>query len=122
MSRSSEVEKGGLDLSLLSDLMGVQASSTSTQQPLMDLGFCSCYQLTEAESALIYPSTELHAQKPFVDLTHSAKLTVHPDGQVSFMGTVTEMKDLLSVVAEFYLSKNSTMHGKQSLLVPHFHR
>lgn len=126
MSRSSEIEKGELDLSVLSDLMGIQASSTGMQEQPVDPGFCSCYQDTEAQPALIYPSSELHAQKPFVDfvgdLARSSKLIVHPDGRVSFMGTGTEMKDLLSVVAEFYLSKNSTKHGKQSLLVPHFTR
>lgn len=42
--------------------------------------------------------------------------------QVAFVGARTEMKDILSIIAEFYLSKNSTKWRKLSLLVPQFHR
>lgn len=127
MSGSSDVEKGGLDLSLLSDLMGLKESLTCMQQQPVDPGgFCSCHQDTEDQLALIYPSSELQVQKPLVDfvgdLTRSSKLTIHPGGQVSFMGTEIEVKDLHSVVAEFYLSKNITRHVKQSFLIPHFTR
>ncbi|KAL7200611.1 hypothetical protein ACSBR1_032522 [Camellia fascicularis] len=34
----------------------------------------------------------------------------------------TELKDILSVVAAHYLSKNSTKWRKQSMLIPHFNR
>lgn len=110
MSGSSEIEKGGLDLSLLSDLMGLQALTLDTsQQPF---------------ASLIYPSGTCDAPKPLVDfvgdMAHSSKITVHPDGRVLFTGNRSEMNDILSIVAEFYLTKNSTEWSKQSVLVPHF--
>ncbi|EEF37653.1 uncharacterized protein LOC8285869 isoform X2 [Ricinus communis] len=109
-SGSSELEKSGLDLSLLSDLMDLQALVLDVhQQPC---------------SPLIYPNGSCDAPKPLVDfvgdLASSSKITVHPDGRVLLTGSGTEMKDILSIVAEFYLSKTSTTWTKQSMLVPRF--
>lgn len=112
MSQASEPEKSRVDMSLLSELMGLEALKIDAHQ--------------QPPAPLIYPSTELFAQKPLLDfvgdLVDSSIITVHPDGRVLFNGTGTEMKDLLSVVAEFYLLKNSSMWKKQSLLVPHYSR
>ncbi|TKY52591.1 hypothetical protein E2542_SST24113 [Spatholobus suberectus] len=58
----------------------------------------------------------------FQDSAFSSKITVHPDGQVTFMGTAIEMKDLLSIVADSYLSEHACQGEKQSMLVPHFSR
>lgn len=112
-SGPSEAERSELDMSLLSDLMGLQALTTDAyQQPFAP--------------SLFYPSGRLYAQKPLLDfvgdLARSSKVTVHPDGQVLFMGTGVEVKDLLSVVAEFYLSRNSPNWRKLSMLVPHYSR
>lgn len=112
-SGPSEAETSELDMSLLSDLMGLQALTTDAyQQPFAP--------------SLFYPSGRLYAQKPLLDfvgdLARSSKVTVHPDGQVLFMGTGVEVKDLLSVVAEFYLSRNSPNWRKLSMLVPHYSR
>jgi len=112
-SGPSEGERSELDMSLLSDLMGLQALTTDVyQQPFAP--------------SLFYPSGRLYAQKPLLDfvgdLARSSKVTVHPDGRVLFTGTGVEVKDLLSVVAEFYLSRNSLTWRKQSMLVPHYSR
>ncbi|KAJ0054032.1 hypothetical protein Pint_01133 [Pistacia integerrima] len=112
-SRSSEAEGGVLDLSLLSDLMGLQPLTfDSRQQP--------------SSPSLIYPTNELLEQKPLMDfvgdMACSSKITIHPDGRILFTGSGTEMNDFLSIVAEFYLSRNSTKWTKQSLLIPHFDR
>ncbi|KAJ9171924.1 hypothetical protein P3X46_015221 [Hevea brasiliensis] len=109
-SGSSEIEKGGLDLSLLSDLMDLQALTLDvSQQPC---------------ASLIYPRGKCDAPKPLVDfmgdMARSSKITVHPDGRLLFTGNGSEMKDILSIVAEFYLTKNSTKWTKQSVLIPHF--
>ncbi|XP_022771068.1 uncharacterized protein LOC111314206 [Durio zibethinus] len=111
MSGSNKVEKGELDLSLLSDLI----------QPLM----FGVHQQPYA-SSLIYPSGKIDTPKPLPDflgemLCHS-KITVNPDGRVVLTSSGTEMKDILSIVAEFYLSSNSTKWRKQLPLVPHFNR
>ncbi|OMO77789.1 hypothetical protein CCACVL1_14827 [Corchorus capsularis] len=111
MSGSNEMEKGELDLSLLSDLMELQ--------PLM----FGVHQQPYA-SSLIYPSTIPDAHKLLPDfvgeMLRDSKITVNPDGQVVLTGSGTEMKDILSIVAEFYLSSNSTRWRKQLALVPHF--
>lgn len=74
----------------------------------------------------IFPSCEFDAQEPVMDfvgeLIRSSKITIHPDGQIFFTETGTKIKDLLSVVAEFYLSKNSLSWSKQSILVPNYAR
>ncbi|XP_044493028.1 uncharacterized protein LOC123216617 isoform X2 [Mangifera indica] len=110
-SRSSEAEGGVLDLSLLSDLMGLR--------PLM---FDACRH--PSSPSLIYPTNELLEQKHLMDfmgdMACSSNITIHPDGRILFNGSGTEMSDLLSIVAEFYLPRNSTKWTKQSLLIPHF--
>ncbi|KAJ6401161.1 hypothetical protein OIU84_016553 [Salix udensis] len=112
MSESNKLERDGLDLSLLSELMGLQAVMFDAQQL--------------SHSPLIYPSGRLDAPKSLVDfvadMAHSSKLTVLPDGRVLLMGSETEMKNVLSTVSEFYLTKNSTMWKKQSMLIPEFRR
>ncbi|KAJ6329235.1 hypothetical protein OIU77_010833 [Salix suchowensis] len=112
MSESNKLERDGLDLSLLSELMGLQAVMFDAQQL--------------SHSPLIYPSGRLDSPKSLVDfvadMAHSSKLTVLPDGRVLLMGSETEMKNVLSTVSEFYLTKNSTMWKTQSLLIPEFRR
>ncbi|XP_061962603.1 uncharacterized protein LOC133683098 isoform X1 [Populus nigra] len=108
MSESNKLERDGLDLSLLSELMGLQTVMFDAQQL--------------SHSPLIYPSGQLDAPKSLVDfvadMARSSKLTVLPDGRVLLTGSGTEMKDVLSTVAEFYLSNSSTMWKKQSMLIP----
>lgn len=108
-SGETEAEKGGLDITVLYNLMGLHEMSQQAFIP-----------------SLIYPSSEFNTQKPLLDfvggLAWSSKITVQPDGRVLFTGTGTEMEHLLSVVAEFYSLRNSVCWKKQSVLVPHFNR
>uniref|UniRef100_A0A6M2F2H2 Uncharacterized protein n=1 Tax=Populus davidiana TaxID=266767 RepID=A0A6M2F2H2_9ROSI len=80
----------------------------------------------QSHSPLIYPSDQFDSPKSLVDflgdMAHSSKLIVLPDGRVLLTGSGTEMKDILSTIAEFYLSRNSTTWRKQSMLVPHVSR
>ncbi|XP_041022605.1 uncharacterized protein LOC121263646 [Juglans microcarpa x Juglans regia] len=108
MSGPSEVERSEFDMSLFSDLMGLQALTTD---------------LSQQSSTLIYPNgTPL--QKPLLDfmgdLACSSKFTVHQDGRVSFTGTGMDVKDLLSFVAEFDISRNPPNWRKLSMLVPQY--
>lgn len=108
MSGESEAERGGLDITSLYDLMGLNEMH---QKPLIP--------------SLIYPSSESNT-KPLLDfvggLASSSKIKFQSDGRVLFTGTGTEMKHLLSVVAEFYSLKSSASLGKHSVLVPYFDR
>jgi hypothetical protein len=109
---SAEAGIGGVRKALLSDLMGLQLSGIDTSQlPL---------------PPLVYPNKTFYFSKPLLDIFQDSalrsKITVHPDGQVTFMGTGIEMKDLLAVVAESYLTEHTHKGEKQSMLVPHFSR
>ncbi|XP_061349240.1 uncharacterized protein LOC133294554 isoform X2 [Gastrolobium bilobum] len=112
MSGTAEAGIGGGHLSLLSDLMDLQLSGIDEPQQLL--------------TPLIYPNRKFYIPKPLLDIFQdsplSSKIKVHPDGQVTFMGTAIEMKDLLSVVAESHLSQSTHKNEKQSMLVPHFSR
>ncbi|KAG8477691.1 hypothetical protein CXB51_027699 [Gossypium anomalum] len=98
VSGSKDVDKGELDLSLLSDLI----------EPLM----FGVHQ--QPYASLIYPSSEFDDQKPLPDIVGAMVQDSNLFG--------TEMKDILSIVAEFHLSSNSTKWRRQSGLVPYFNR
>lgn len=126
LSATSDVEKYGLDYSVVSSLIGVQADATEMRlQSLVHRvdGICP-YELmgTDNLSDIIYPS-DFTAQRPIIDcvrnLPQSPRFTVHPDGGALFTGTETEMKDILSVFTEFHISSK---WKKQPMLVPHFTR
>ncbi|GFZ19467.1 hypothetical protein Acr_28g0001720 [Actinidia rufa] len=110
MAGSNEVDGGGLDLSMLSKLLG--------------LDFGSCTNGAGVNPSIIYPSSEFYAQRSLVELVgnlaHRSEITLHPDGRISFTGASTEFKDMLSIVAEYYLSKSSTKWRTQSVLIPQF--
>lgn len=113
MSRSSDSEGGLLNLSLLSELMGLQVLRFKPNQQHL-------------APSLVYPTSLVDAKNPILDfvgdLASSSKITIHRDGRVLFMGDGAEMNRFLSVVAEFYLSNNSTKWTKHSVLVPYFDR
>ncbi|XP_043722869.1 uncharacterized protein LOC122670002 [Telopea speciosissima] len=128
MSLSNERLRNGLDISLMSDL-GLQILAINMHpQPYasLDDGFC-LYEVEgdEAQPPFLYPNGD-SAQKPLLDfvgdLARGSKVTVQPDGQVLLAGSGVEMKDLLSVVAQFYLSKSATRCRRQQVLVPHYTR
>lgn len=125
-SGSSEGERCGLNLSILADLMGLEAIPAEiSQQPFVpDYGFC--FDDAESQPTLFYPSSKFYSEKPLLnlvgDLAHKSEIMVHLDGQIAFAGAQTEMKNILSIIAEFYLSNNSIKWRKQSSLVPQFDR
>ncbi|KAJ7977449.1 Helicase [Quillaja saponaria] len=111
MSGTSETDSGGFDISWMPDLMGLQPLTNDLDKPFA--------------TSFIYPNCK-SVQKPFLDfvgdLGCNSNVIVHPDGQALFMGSGAEMKDLLSVVAEFYVSKNSLKWRKKTVLIPHYPR
>ncbi|KAI3829636.1 hypothetical protein L1987_03763 [Smallanthus sonchifolius] len=116
MSRLTEVEKDGFDLLSLSDLTGLRPVTTDHKPYFHDMG--------QLNSQLIYQNPEFDSRKPYIDfvgdLVRHSEIRIHEDGQVSLIGTKTEIKDIISVLAEFYISKNSTNWRKS--LVPQFNR
>ncbi|CAM8973637.1 unnamed protein product [Rhodiola kirilowii] len=128
-SRSNEVNENMLNPNLLSDLMGLQTlTSEWLQSPTAPYDYVSSQSDADAEnrSSFVYPTGLLYAKKPLLDfvgnLAHDSNLVFGQDGQVLFTGTGSEMKDLLSFVAEFYLPKSPTTLRKKQSVVPYFRR
>ncbi|KAK6937491.1 hypothetical protein RJ641_030999 [Dillenia turbinata] len=117
-SGSSDAERERLDMSLISELMGPQMRRNDMHQRSL----ASPIYGSQAQPLLLYPSSEI--RKPLLEfvqnLTCSSKLVVGPGGQISFMGTRGEMKDFLTLLADFYVSKDLTGSKKNFQLVPQF--
>ncbi|CAK8572897.1 unnamed protein product [Lathyrus sativus] len=109
---SEAAELGGVRKALLSDLMSLHLSGIDIPQISLH--------------PLIYPNRTFYISRPLLDIFQdsalSSKITAHPDGQVTFMGTEIEMKDFLALVTESYLSESTHKGEKQFMLVPHFSR
>nr|GFA56948.1 ATP-dependent RNA helicase [Tanacetum cinerariifolium] len=113
-----QVEKDGLNRLSLSDLEGLKTVTTTDYRPYFpDMGY--------TDSQLVYPNSERGSREQLIDfvgdLVRRSEITIHEDGQVSLAGTRTETKDILSILAEFYLSKSSTNTRKQ-MVTPYFDR
>ncbi|KAK7277672.1 hypothetical protein RJT34_22687 [Clitoria ternatea] len=111
LSETAEAGTGGAHISLLSNLMDLQLSSINEPQKQL---------------APLFPRSKFYIPNSLLDIFQdsalSSKFTVHPDGQVTFMGTEIEMKNLLSIVAESCFAKHTHKGEKLSMLVPHFSR
>ncbi|MED6181144.1 hypothetical protein PIB30_016900 [Stylosanthes scabra] len=111
-SRTAEQGIDGENLSLLLDLTNLQLTGI--------------YKAQQRFSSPFWPNSEVYIPKPLLEFVQdsaiTSKITVHPDGQVTFMGTAIEMKDFLAAVAESYLSENSHKGETKSMLVPYFDR
>ncbi|XP_010522690.1 PREDICTED: uncharacterized protein LOC104801216 isoform X2 [Tarenaya hassleriana] len=110
MLRSDELKEGGFDMSLLSDFIDPHALKSGSHLP--------------EEYSVLYLNQK-HG-KPLLDLVEkivrNPEVTVHPDGQVLVSGSREDLKDVLSIAAEFYLSRNYARGRTLSPLVPQFPR
>uniref|UniRef100_A0A1D1Y592 Drebrin-like protein n=1 Tax=Anthurium amnicola TaxID=1678845 RepID=A0A1D1Y592_9ARAE len=130
MSGSSILEGESLNVSLLSDPTGLHTLAIDIcQRPHVPVVNDFCLDEVgndEFRPSLIYPQMEFFIPKPFwdciEDLSCTSMISTHPDGRVLFMGTEAEIRDLLSIVSEFYLSKNSRSSNKREMVVPYFRR
>ncbi|XP_077218027.1 uncharacterized protein LOC143852515 [Tasmannia lanceolata] len=130
MSGMNISERERVDISLLSDLMGLHTLTIDVNPPALaprgDGFYLNEIVYNDSQSSILYPRSEFYFQKPLLDivagLSPSSMITVHRDDRVLVTATGAEVKDLLSVITEFNLSKNSTRGNKQSMLVPHLAR
>ncbi|XP_031495595.1 uncharacterized protein LOC116261115 [Nymphaea colorata] len=83
------------------------------------------FEVSEIQSSLIYSMGMPYSQKPCMislrETDGGTLVSVHQDGQILFTETTDQMKDMLSLISEFYHPKNASYH-KSQLLVPHFAR
>ncbi|KAL8092845.1 uncharacterized protein LOC141689145 isoform X2 [Apium graveolens] len=120
---SSEVEIGGLDISLLADLMGLKVTADEISRHPLAPKYELHFQDAVCQPTLLFPSSEICSEKPLMDmvgdLDYNSELMVYFDSQVA-SGSWIETKDIHSIIAEPNLSNNSMKWRSQSMLVPHF--
>ncbi|KAJ8549074.1 hypothetical protein K7X08_032781 [Anisodus acutangulus] len=92
-SGSNDVESSGINMSILFDLMGPLAHAIDMHQQQF-----ASYLEQQSQPSLVYPK-----------LVSGARAGV-------------EMKDILSIISEFYFSKDSMKCTKHAMLVPYFDR
>ncbi|CAN8237845.1 unnamed protein product [Cochlearia groenlandica] len=107
LSRTEELEQRGFNMSLISELMEIEAIKSS--------------------SSLLYLNQEL--EKPVLDLFKDIMVD-HPDLSIQSNGhnilfsssNSSELNDIFSIASELNLSSNSTKWRQLSPLIPHFQR
>ncbi|CAG7881733.1 unnamed protein product [Brassica rapa] len=107
LSRSEEFKERGFDMSMLSELMELEAMKSSSQ--LLPYG----------ASSVLYLNQDL--EKPVLDLVRD--MMENPDFSLNSNGRLlfnAELNDVLSIASEFNLSRDSTKWRQLSPLIPHF--
>lgn len=110
-----------LDLSDLSDLVDFQVTITDMQRnQATSSSLQSQGSRGKTKPSFFYPAGILDCQEQLVEFLDqrlpNPSISINSDGKISFEGSITEMKDLLSVLEEFYLPRWS----KPTMLVPQF--
>lgn len=124
-SGSNDVESGEIDISTLFDLMGPLVHAINMHQQQFSSYLEQQSHDAKSQPSLVYPSAALHLWEPSSNLIglNSGKM-IHSDGRLLVSGATAsiEMKDILSIISEFYFSKDSMKCTKHAMVVPYFDR
>ncbi|XP_049407608.1 uncharacterized protein LOC125871063 [Solanum stenotomum] len=124
-SGSNDVESGEIDISTLFDLMGPLVHAINMHQQQFSSYLEQQSHDAKSKPSLVYPSAALHLWEPSSNLIgfNSGKM-IHSDGRLLVSGATAsiEMKDILSIISEFYFSKDSMKCTKHAMVVPYFDR
>ncbi|TMW92700.1 hypothetical protein EJD97_012668 [Solanum chilense] len=124
-SGSNDVESGEIDIAVLFDLMGPLVHAINMHQQQFPSYLEQQSHDAMSQPSLVYPSAALHLWEPSSNLVglDSGKM-IHSDGRllVSGVSASIEMKDILSIISEFYFSKDSMKCTKHAMVVPYFDR
>lgn len=123
LSESSISDGGALDFSVISDLMGLHTLSIGMPQvPVADeFGLYEPDMKLQPQLELISPQPSLNKVADYVSHL-SGNMNVQ-DGRIFVMGTETEVKDVLSIIAEIYVSHSADQgRQKHQMVVPYFTR
>ncbi|KAL3647910.1 hypothetical protein CASFOL_008878 [Castilleja foliolosa] len=109
-SKPIEEQRRLLDLSLLYDLVGPQSPIVDLPpQPFNSVSALCFNDDAQPLQNLIHPNQELYFNEPFL-------------GPPQYICTGTELNDVISVISDFYTSKNTNKSSRQTMLVPYFER
>lgn len=138
MSGSNDAESGGIDTSILFDLVGPLAHAVDMHRQQFASYLEQQPHDAMSQPSLVYPSCSLHLWEPPLNAVSDLGLgkTLHSNSPLLVNGASArvEMKDILAIISEFYLSKDSLKCTKQALskdsmkctkqamLVPYFDR
>lgn len=130
LAYSSNMTDGDdLNISLISELVGLQTVAVDMcpwSQVPMDDELCLNGIGADGTQKIIHPQKQLYAPQPLLNfvgnLSHSSSITAHPNGHVLFRGSAVEMKNLLSIFAEFNLDKGLSNGSRKAMVVPYFTR
>lgn len=122
LSKSNKLREDYLDPSVLPELMELQAISADMHLQYVasaDSEFINCYG---AKASILHPNGNYYDQEIDPDLFHDLPSTIsfESERQLSFISTMENMKDLISVLEEFSLRTDSAQWRSQKVLVPHF--
>lgn len=124
-SGSNDIESGEIDMSILFDLMGPLAHLINMHQQQFSSYLEQQSDDAKSQPSLVYPSAALHLWEPSLNLVglNSGNM-IHSDGRLLVSGATAsiEMKDILSIISEFYFSKDSMKCTKHAMVVPYFDR
>lgn len=124
-SGSNDVESGEIDISILFDLMGPLVHAINMHQQQFPSYLEQQSHDAMSQPSLVYPSAALHLWEPSSNLIglNSGKM-IHSDGRLLVSGATAsiEMKDILSIISEFYFSNDSMKCTKHAMVVPYFDR
>ncbi|XP_074274967.1 uncharacterized protein LOC141599004 [Silene latifolia] len=115
MSRSSDLREDYPVPSIVPEFRELNASPSDVLlKDVASINFHldSCFK---AKESFRHANRYSYHQETDYDLVYDA-----PEGKLSLVDTVAEMKDLNSVLAEFSVIKDSVQCTKQQMLVPHF--
>ncbi|KAK6780702.1 hypothetical protein RDI58_022886 [Solanum bulbocastanum] len=122
-SGSNDVESGEINISILFDLMGPLVHAINMHQQQFPSYLEQQSHDAMSQPSLVYPSAALHLWEPSSNLIglNSGKM-IHSDGRLLISGASAsiEMKDILSIISEFYFSNDSMKCTKHAMLVPYF--
>ncbi|KAL0916390.1 hypothetical protein M5K25_013897 [Dendrobium thyrsiflorum] len=114
-------EEDDIDTSLLSNLMGLRTGAIENYD-IFSLYGVGAHDLDH----ILHSERHFHIPKPLLEFiagsSDDTNITVHPNGHMLLSGGVSEIRDLLSVTAEFNMLKSFTTSNKQSMVVPYFTR
>ncbi|KAG6521131.1 uncharacterized protein LOC122051925 [Zingiber officinale] len=128
-SRSKFTEGKDLDVSLLSEVMGlhdVAIDMLSPRHVLMDDKFSLYNAEMNDQDHPLHILKQIYAPEFQLDFGRNLSDTLYyredQDGQLLFPDNPAKIEDLLSIVSKFNLPKRSPIGSKKSLLVPYFTR
>lgn len=121
LSGADELQKDFLDPFTFPYLVGFHTTPAEMHQLHLARTDIEFNNFLGKNASLLHPSANYYDLEDYYGLVHvlpSSTILVHADGQLSFAGDMTNMKDLVPVLEEFRYTMDPTL--RKQVLVPNF--